>query len=193
MIPKIDISAISVSRLKSGVPFEKYHIDVAIDEVENSDLGIKLKYKFVLLSTPTNAKISVEGLTSLSGNENQIAKFLEPDQKNVPMIVNIVYQEILPLLYVLTKSIDIPCPAYKISQISQTQTSQAEEPKQIQAEPKQIQADPQIQTTQDIEPVLEKPSETESVEAPSEKLPPEEADVLDELEKLVEGQNVNSI
>ena len=187
MIPKIDISAISVSRLKGGVPFEKYHIDVSIDEVENSDLGIKLKYKFVLLSTPTNAKISVEGLTSLSGNENQVAKFLEPDQKNVPMIVNIVYQEILPLLYVLTKTIDIPCPAYKISQISQTQIAQAEEPKPIQEEPK-------IQVNQTpSEPVIEKPVEAQPVEIPSEKSPSQEPDVLDELEKLVEGQNVNSI
>ena len=187
MIPKIEISAISVSRLKGGVPFEKYHIDVSIDEVENSDLGIKLKYKFVLLSTPTNAKISIEGLTSLSGNENQVAKFLEPDQKNVPMIVNIVYQEILPLLYVLTKSIDIPCPAYKISQISQTQTAQTEEPKPIPEEPK-------IQTVQvTSEPVIEKPVESQPVEIPSEKSPSQEPDVLDELEKLVEGQNVNSI
>jgi hypothetical protein len=187
MIPKIDISAISVSRLKSDISFEKYHIDVSIDEIENNDLGIKLKYKFVLLSTPTNAKISIEGLTSLSGNETQIAKFLEPDQKNVPMIVNIVYQELLPLLYVLTKSIDIPCPAYKISQISQAQTSQAEESKPIQEEPK-------IETTQaPSEPVIEKPEEVQPVETPSEKSPSQEPDALDELEKLVEGQNVSSI
>jgi len=187
MIPKIDISAISVSRLKSGIPFEKYHIDVSIDEIENNDLGIKLKYKFVLLSTPTNAKISIEGLTSLSGNENQIAKFLEPDQKNVPMIVNIVYQELLPLLYVLTKSIDIPCPAYKISQISQTQTSQAEESTPIQEESK-------IEATQTpSEPVIEKPEEVQPVETPSEKSPSQEPDVLDELEELVEGQSASSI
>jgi len=187
MIPKIDISAISVSRLKSGIPFEKYHIDVSIDEIENNEFGIKLKYKFVLLSTPTNAKISIEGLTSLSGNENQIAKFLEPDQKNVPMIVNIVYQELLPLLYVLTKSIDIPCPAYKISQISQTQTSQTEEPTPIQEEPK-------IEATQaQSEPSIEKPEEVQPVETPSEKSPSQEPDVLDELEKLVEGQSASSI
>jgi hypothetical protein len=187
MIPKIEISAISVSRLKSGIPFEKYHIDVSIDEVENNEFGIKLKYKFVLLSTPTNAKISIEGLTSLSGNENQVAKFLEPDQKNVPMIVNIVYQEILPLLYVLTKSIDIPCPAYKISQISQTQTSQADEPQPTQEEPK-------IQAAQaPSEPVIEKPEEVQPVETPPEKSPSQEPDVLDELEKLVEGQSASSI
>lgn len=186
MIPKIDISAISVSRLKSDVQFEKYHIDVSIDEIENNESGIKLKYKFVLLSTPTNAKISIEGLTSLSGNENQISKFLEPDQKNVPMIVNIVYQELLPLLYVLTKSIDIPCPAYKISQISQTQTSQTEEPTPIQEEPK-------IEATQAPEPVIEKPEEVQPVETPSEKSPSQEPDVLDELEKLVEGQSASSI
>ena len=178
MIPKIEVSSLSVNRLKSGVPFEKYHIDVSIDEVENTDLGIKLKYKFVLLSTPTNAKISIDGITSLTGNENEISKYLEPDQKNIPMIVSIVYQELLPLLYVLTKSIDIPCPAYKISQISQIEAPQTTDT---------IQEESQVQTKQEVS---ESPKES-TIEAP----PAQESqdDVLDELEKLVEDQNISSV
>src|SRR6185312_16127854 len=134
--PRIEISSISVSRIKAGVLFEKYNIDVSIDEIENNDSGIKLEYKFVLLSNPNNAKISLSGMITIPGNENEVAKYLEPDERNIPIIVNIAYQEILPLLYVLTRSIDIPCPAYKISQISQT----------VQPQDTTLQRDEELQT-----------------------------------------------
>ena len=184
MIPKIEISSLSVNRLNRGAPFDKYQIDVSIDEVEGNELGIKLKYKFVILSNPTNAKISIEGVTSISGDENETSKYLKPDEKNVPQIVNIVYQELLPLLYVLTKSIDITCPAYKISQISQTPTTQTDIPQQVQ--------EPKIQVTQVSEPDKEEQAEINPLQASSEQLDShEEPEILDELEKLVEEQRVS--
>jgi len=177
--PKIEITSIAVSRIKAGVLFEKYHIDVSIDEIENNDSGIKLEYKFVLLSNPNNAKISVSGMITISGSESDVAKYLEPDERNIPIIVNIAYQEILPLLYVLTKSIDIPCPAYKISQISQAVQPQNTAP--YQNEELQIRS------------AKEENVENQDVDLASEQSSTEEAaDVLDELEKLVEGQNVSS-
>jgi hypothetical protein len=184
---KIEISSLSVNRLKSDIPFEKYNIDVAIDEVENNESGIKLTYRFVLLSTPTNAKISIEGVTSISGNENEVSKYLAPDERNIPLVVNLAYQELLPLLYVLTKSIDIPCPAYKISQISQIQTPTFTPPKQIQEEI-------QIPATQEVSETAGEPEEIKPAQTSPEQPPTQESsDVLDELEKLVEEQNVSSI
>src|SRR6185437_11420910 len=111
--------------------------------------------------------------------ENEVAKYLEPDERNIPIIVNIAYQEILPLLYVLTRSIDIPCPAYKISQISQT----------VQPQDTTLHRDEELQTKS-----MKKENEVnqDDVDLPSEQSSTEEAaDVLDELEKLVEGQNVS--
>ena len=186
MIPSVEISAISVNKLKSGIPFEKYHIDVSIDEAESTESSMKLKYKFVLLSTPTNAKISIEGFTTTSGNETETVKYLEPDEKNVPQIVNIVYGELLPLLYVLTKSLDIPCPAYKISQISQTAIPQDTTSEQVQKEP-------QIQAKQESGATKEEVVEAQTVEASAEQSLSQESDPLDELEKFVEGQNVSSL
>ena len=187
MGPRIEISSISVNKLKSGISFEKYNIDVSIDEIENNDLGIKLKYKFILLSTPTNAKISLEGLISILGNENEVTKYLEPDERNIPIIVNIAYQEILPLLYVLTKSIDIPCPAYKISQISQTKSPQPSKP--IQEEP-QVSANVEPAKDEVTESVAEEDKEvvTQPTQAPEQQGSQETPDVLDELEKLVENR-----
>ncbi|MEO9278183.1 MAG: hypothetical protein ABI340_10450 [Nitrososphaera sp.] len=182
------MSSLSVNKLKSGMPFEKYNIDVSLDEIENNESGIKLKYKFVLLSTPTNAKISIEGITSLTGSENEVSKYLEPDERNIPVIVNIVYQELLPLLYVLTKSIDIPCPAYKISQISQGPTPQSS----AQPEPQELtQTESKVEMpVSDTEPAA-KVQQTEV--SPDQSTQQQGEDVLDELEKLVEEQNVSSI
>jgi hypothetical protein len=185
---KIEISSLSVNRLKIGVPFEKYNIDVSIDEAENNESGIKLTYRFVLLSIPTNAKITLEGVISISGNENEVSKYLVPDERNIPQVVNLAYQELLPLLYVLTKSIDIPCPAYKISQISQTQTPPTT------TEPKQIQEEPQSPATQEVSETATEPKEIKPAQTSPEQPPTQEnSDVLDELEKLVEEQNVSSI
>ena len=119
---QIEISSLSVNKLKNEQDnFVKYDIDVALDEVENNESGIKLKYKIILLSNPTNTKISLEGLVTILGNEVEVSKYLEPDQKNIPVVVNNVYQEIFPLLYIITKSVQVPCPAYRLSQLSPAQ------------------------------------------------------------------------
>ena len=121
----IEISSLTVNKLKDfHANFIKYDIDVALDEVESSESSTKLKYKISLMSNPTNTKLTVEGLASLIGNELEIAKQLEPDQMNIPIIVNVIYQDIFPLFYIISKTLQIPCPSYKLSQIS-TITPQA--------------------------------------------------------------------
>lgn len=77
-----------------------------------------LKYKLVLLSNPTNAKISVDGMATLYGDQVEISKQLSPDEKNIPIILNLIYQEIFPLFFIMSKSMHIPCPAYRLSQMS---------------------------------------------------------------------------
>src|SRR5215467_9769550 len=122
MNPKIEISSLIVNKLKnSNDDFIKYDIDVALEEVEGQDSNLKLKYKFALLSNPTNTKIVVEGFVSVNGNETEIAKQLERDERNIPLVVNLTYQEIFPLIFMLAKSMGIPCPAYKLAQISAKQ------------------------------------------------------------------------
>src|SRR5437899_9168953 len=139
MSPKVDIASLTVSKLKAGMSFEKYNIDVSIDEVENSETGIKLKYKFILLSTPTNSKISIEGFTSIQGSESEVAKHLAPDERNIPLVVNLIYQELFPLFYMTTKSLDIPCPAYKISEISAAQSPIPKTPSQAPQKQQEVQ------------------------------------------------------
>jgi len=115
------------SKLKSEQDsFTKYDIEAALDELENTETTVKLKFKFALLSNPTNTKITVEGLATVNGNQSETSKLLSPDEKNIPLVVNMIYQEIFPLFYIISKSMQIPCPAYQLSKISQSQQIVAE-------------------------------------------------------------------
>ena len=69
MNPKIEISSLSFSKLKNEHSFSKYNIEASLDEVENRDSEVVLKYKLVFLSNPTNTKINVEGLATLYGEQ----------------------------------------------------------------------------------------------------------------------------
>ena len=164
---KIEISSLSVNRLKNNHDdFVKYDIDVSLDEVENNESGIKLKYKIILLSNPTNTKFTAEGLALLFGNETEVSKQLEPDQKNIPVIVNVIYQDIFPLVYIVCKSMQIPVPAYKLSQIaSAAQTS----PVQQQTPPPPIENGPEVQAVGEMG-QLEEDGQTEPQDLPSEQV-----------------------
>src|SRR3989454_10326500 len=203
MSPKVDIASLTVSKLKSGMSFEKYNIDVSIDEVENNETGIKLKYKFILLSTPTNSKISVEGFTSIQGSEAEVAKHLAPDERNIPLIVNLIYQELFPLFYMTAKSLEIPCPAYKISEISAAQSLKAKTPSQAPQKQQDVQL-PEQQEVQLPEQQEVQLPEQQEVQLPEQQETPreetieptgvkenEQTEALEELEHLVEEQNVS--
>jgi len=119
MNPKVEITSLSITKLHDEQKrFAKYDIEASIDEVENTETEVKLKYKFVLLSNPVNSKISTEGFATIYGDQSEISKFLSPDERNIPLVVNNIYQEVFPLFYIISKSMQIPCPAYRLSQIS---------------------------------------------------------------------------
>ena len=124
MIPKIEISSISFSKSKNDQSnFVKYDIEVALDEMESTDTDVKLKYGLTLLSNPKNVRISAEGIATIIGDQAQTAKYMGQDENNIPNILNIIYQELFPLFYLLSKSMQIPCPAYKLSQVASSTKS----------------------------------------------------------------------
>ena len=118
MNPKIEITSLSFSKLKNEYSFSKYNIEASIDEAENREYEVVLKYKLVFLSNPTNTKINVEGLVTLYGDQAEISSQLGPDEKNIPVILSSIYQEIFPLFFIVSKSMQIPCPAYRLSQMT---------------------------------------------------------------------------
>ncbi len=126
MNSKVEINSLTVGKLKNDhSAFIKYDVEISIDEVENTETEVKLKYKFTLMSNPTNTKINVEGLASIYGNQADLAKHLESNEKNVPNVVSMIYQEIFPFFYVISKTMQIPCPAYSLLQMTSSPKSEA--------------------------------------------------------------------
>ncbi|MGB6463975.1 MAG: hypothetical protein WBF38_07110 [Nitrosotalea sp.] len=124
MQQKVDINSFLVTKLKDEhCSFIKYDIEASIDEVESEEDHIKLKYKFILHSNPTNVKLSIDGFTTIYGNQQDMAKHLCNDERNIPRIVNAIYQEIFPFLYITSKTMQIPCPAYRLADIAKARQS----------------------------------------------------------------------
>ena len=149
MNPMVEINAISITKLNNEQKnFVKYNIEASFDELENTETEVKIKYKFVLLSNPTNTKISTDGVATIYGDQTEISKFISPDEKNIPRVVNNIYQEIFPLFYVLSKSMQIPCPAYRLSQISESQQIEPEIKPELINEKAEPTAEPEIVESQ---------------------------------------------
>jgi len=119
--------------------FQKYNIEVLIDEIENTESHTKLKFGIILLTEPKNFRLSVDGVAEISGNESERAKILEKDENNIPRVLHIIYQELFPVFFMTTKTIGAPCPAYRLSQISpptEIEEPPIEEPQEIESETK---------------------------------------------------------
>jgi len=116
---QVAINSLAISKNKEGhFDFLKYNIEVSIEEIENKEDKNKLKYGIVLLSEPKNVRLAVDGTVEISGNGAERAKILEKDENNIPHVLHLIYEELFPVFFMTTKSIGVPCPAYRLSQIS---------------------------------------------------------------------------
>lgn len=118
MSPKIELNSLLVSKSTNDpVPFVKYDIEAALDEIESTETETKIKYTFTLISNPKNTRIVVEGFSTIYENRSETSRFLKQDESHIPYIVHVIYQELFSLFYLLSKSMQIPCPAYKLTNV----------------------------------------------------------------------------
>jgi len=151
----INSLAISKNKESNSEPL-KYNIEVSIEEIENKEDKNKLKYVIVLLSEPKNVRLAVEGTVDISGDQSERTKILEKDENNVPRLLHLIYEELFPVFFMSTKTIGVPCPAYRLSQIS--------EPSEIDESP--ITEEQENVSTVPEQPVTpEQPTATPEVEA----------------------------
>ena len=155
-IPKVEINSISFNKSRNDIDFTKYDIEVALDELESTEVGIKLKYGLTLLSNPKNIRINAEGIVAIVGDEAQTSKYLAQDENNIPNILNIIYQELFPLFYLLSKNMQAPCPAYKLSNVAKS-SKRDDAPEQLTPEqitPEKLAPEPlpelEVNNTQDL-------------------------------------------
>lgn len=96
--------------------FKKYDINVDLEEESSNEEKTILKFSLDLTSNPKNSVINISGNTILSGDQEEIEDFLKQENEKTPEVVSIIYEELFPLMYIITKNMKIPPPSHTISQ-----------------------------------------------------------------------------
>ena len=112
---QVDLNSISMSKNDpKNTVFHKYDVEASIDEIENAETHSTFKYGFTILSNPKNARLSIEGMTKITGDSKERADILTKDENNVPKILSVIYQELFPTFFLLSKSLNVSCPPIQI-------------------------------------------------------------------------------
>ena len=116
MIHEVEVSNLMFNKISDEQKnFNKYNINVELEEESSNDEKTVLKYSLDLTSNPKNAVINISGSTTLSGEPSEIEKFLKQEDEKTPKVVSLIYQELFPLMYIISKNMKIPSPAHTIS------------------------------------------------------------------------------
>ena len=146
--------------------FKKYDINVELEEESSTDDQTILKFSLDLTSNPKNSVINISGNAILNGEQEEIEDMLKQDETNAPQIVSLIYQELFPLMYIISKNMKIPSPAHTISQNnitenvephSSTTTEQIQE--QADSEMKSNEENENLSSNENVEQVTEENDE----------------------------------
>ena len=117
MIHEVEVSNLLFNKTTDGqIDFKKYDINVDLEEKSSDDQTTVLKFSLDLTSNPKNSVINISGNTKLSGEQSEIEEFLKQEHEKTPEVVSLIYQELFPLMYIISKNMKIPSPAHTISQ-----------------------------------------------------------------------------
>jgi methanogenic corrinoid protein MtbC1 len=141
--------------------FKKYDINVDLEEESSNEEKTILKFSLDLTSNPKNSVINISGNTILSGEQEEIEDFLKQENEKTPEVVSIIYQELFPLMYIITKNMKIPAPSHTISQNQITNSDIQNEP-MINDEPSTAEKPKESEETTEKEESIEDVSEKNS-------------------------------
>ncbi len=118
---KIELNSISMSKNDPKITeLDKYDVEANIDEVDNNDELSVYKYGFTALSNPKNVRLSIEGVARISGDTIERNEILEKDENDVPKILTMIYQELFPTFFLLSKTMNVSCPPHQIGTMGET-------------------------------------------------------------------------
>ena len=128
MIHEIEVSNLMFNKTSDEqINFKKYDINVELEEESSNDQRTILKYSFDLTSNPKNSVINISGNTTLNGEQSEIEELLKQDDNKTPEVVSLIYQELFPLMYIISKNMKIPSPAHTISQNNIRESSEQDQ------------------------------------------------------------------
>ena len=88
-----------------------YTVNVSLSERERTPSSLALNFEFELSCQPQIAKISVNGMTTITGSREEIQTLLRPaDPKSPPQILINVYERVYGMIYLIARDLDLPPP-----------------------------------------------------------------------------------
>jgi len=112
---QIELNSISMSKNDPKITkLDKYDVEANIDEVENTDEQSVYKYGFTALSNPKNVRLSIEGIAHIFGDSIERNEILDKDENDVPKILTMIYHELFPTFFLLSKTLNVSCPPHEI-------------------------------------------------------------------------------
>ncbi len=132
MIQEIEVSNLMFNKTSDEkINFKKYDINVELEEESSNDEKTVLKYSLDLTSNPKNSVINISGSTTLNGEQSEIEELLKQEDEKTPEVLSIIYQELFPLMYIISKNMKIPSPAHTISQNNIRESSEQDQKAEI--------------------------------------------------------------
>jgi len=117
---QIELNSISMSKNDPKITkLDKYDVEANIDEVENTDEQSVYKYGFTALSNPKNVRLSIEGIAHIFGDSIERNEILDKDENDVPKILTMIYHELFPTFFLLSKTLNVSCPPHEIGSMGQ--------------------------------------------------------------------------
>ena len=141
---------------------DKYDVEANIEEVENTEDVSVYKYGFTALSNPKNVRLSIEGTAQIFGDSIERSEILEKDEHDVPKILTMIYHELFPTFFLLSKTLNVSCPPHqigamgdrlenKVSDEDVTKENESQQETSVESEPEtSIQNDSEEQETPDV-------------------------------------------
>jgi len=118
MKAQIDLNSIAMSKNDPKLTqLEKYDVDANIEEVQSDDETSVFTYKFTALSNPKNVRLSIAGTATISGDSMERDEILENDDEGIPKLLTVIYQELFPTFFLLSKTLNVSCPPHQIGQM----------------------------------------------------------------------------
>lgn len=115
MKAQIDLNSIAMSKNDPKLTqLEKYDVDANIEEVQSDDETSVFTYKFTALSNPKNVRLSISGTAVISGDSMERDEILENGDDGIPKILTVIYQELFPTFFLLSKTLNVSCPPHQI-------------------------------------------------------------------------------
>ena len=117
----MDLNSISMSKNEPTVTtITKYDVEAAIDEIENAEESSVFKYDFTVLSDPKNVRLSIDGIVRIHGDSTERDELLSKEENEVPKILTMIYQELFPTFFLLSKTLNVSCPPHTIGKMGET-------------------------------------------------------------------------